>query len=271
MKIDICNRTLWEKYLSVLGIIGIFTSFITIFISIEDRYKTSAGIIFGVFLILIFLLQLYKANNMRSIKFKINQLQIDICYGDIFAAQGLKLIPFNEYFDTLVDDIVISENSLNGTFIKRYYPNVIILDDLISNALHGCKCEINTGKVMGKKKKYTLGSVIEIPDNYILAAFTYFDNANRAYLSKTDYLLCLQNLWDSINTIYAQRNITIPLLGSGISRIGNDMKPQDYLEQILNSIKLSNIDMAHNVKLSIVLHESVKDEINLYEITNRFK
>jgi len=271
MKIGICNRNLWKEYLAVLGVIGIFTSFITIFISIKDEYKTCTGMAFSVFLLLIFLYLLYRANNMRATKFKINQLQIDICYGDIFAAQGLKLIPFNEYFDTLVDNIVISEKSLNGRLIKQLYPNVEILDDLISNALRGKQCETNANRVMGKKEKYPLGSIIEIPDNYILAAFTHFDNENRAYLSKADYLMCLHNLWHGINTIYAQRNITIPLLGSGISRIGNDMKLQDYLEQILNSIKLSNIDMAHNVKLSIVLHESVKDEINLYEITNRFK
>lgn len=46
------------------------------------------------------------------------------------------------------------------------------------------------------------------------------------------------------------------MLGSGISRIGNDLKPQDYLEQILNSIKLSDIDNAYNTSINIVLHES---------------
>lgn len=83
---------------------------------------------------------------------------------------------------------------------------------------------------MGKKNKYELGTTIEVDNEYILTVFTHFDNANPAYISKGKYLLCLDNLWKEIHKIYSQRNINIPLLGSGIYRIGNDFKLQNYLE-----------------------------------------
>ena len=73
-----------------------------------------------------------------------------------------------------------------------------------------------------------------------------------------------------LSGIYAQRNINIPLLGSGISRIGNDLILQDYLEQILNSLKLSDIDNTHDTEINIILHESVKSEINLFEIKSKY-
>ena len=50
----------------------------------------------------------------------INGMDIDIVVGDLFVTDGVKVIPFDEYFDIQVDDKVISRNSLNGIFIKRY-------------------------------------------------------------------------------------------------------------------------------------------------------
>ena len=270
MKVTLFNKDLRKNYLAILGAIGIFTSFLTIFITIKDEYKLWSGLIFLFLIIVVFIYLLYRANHIDSIHITINGLKVTISYGDLFNSNGLKLIPFNEYFDTEVDNVIIAENTLNGKFIKKYYPNVTNFDSQIITALNGKSFESNDARLMGKKNKYELGTTIEVANEYILTAFTHFDNANRAHLSKGEYLLCLDNLWKEINRIYAQRNINIPLLGSGISRIGNDLKRQDYLEQILNSLKLSNIDNAYNTRLNIVLHESVKEEINLFEIKNRF-
>lgn len=271
MKVKLLNKKLWKNYLAVLGTVGIFTSFLTIFITINDNYKMCLGISFLIVLILIYFYLLYKANQLDSINLKINGLRVNIFYGDIFKLSDLKLIPFNEYFDTRVDNIIIAENTLNGKFIKRNYPTTVTnLDNQIITALNGKTFTPNNTRVLGKKNKYKLGTTIEVDNEYLLTAFTHFDTENRAYLSKGEYLLCLDNLWKEINRIYAQRDITIPLLGSGISRIGNDLTPQDYLEQILNSLKLSNLDNAYNTKINIVLHESVKNEINLFEIKSKF-
>ena len=270
MKIKLSNKNLWKDYLSVIGIIGTLTSFTTIFITVSDKYKIYLGIVFLIILILIFFYLLYRANNLDKIKLSINGLKVNIFYGDLFNSSDLKLIPFNEYFDTLVDNIIIAENTLNGIFIKRSYPTVDNLDNQILTALNGKEFTHNETRALGKIKKYELGTTIEVENKYLLTAFTHFDNENRAYLSKGEYLLCLDNLWKEINRIYAQRDVSIPLLGSGITRIGNDLNLQDYLEQIINSLKLSNLDNAYNTKINIVLHESVKSDINLFEIKSKF-
>ncbi len=271
MKVTVLNGNLWKNYLATLGTIGIFTSFLTIFITIKDEYKFWTGIAFLLVLIVLFLYLLYRANNQNAVTLNINGLKVNIYYGDLFNAVGLKLIPFNEYFDTLVDNDIVAENTLNGIFIKRRYPTTVAnLDDEITRALTGIASTRNETRVKGKKDKYEIGTTIEVANKYIITALSRFDNQNRAVLTKGEYLLFLDNLWREINRIYAQRDINIPLLGSGITRIGNDLKPQDYLEQILNSIKLSNIDNAYNTKLNIVLHESVKEHINLFDLKNKF-
>ena len=270
MKVEIFNRNLRNSYLSVLGVLGIFTSFATIFITIDSAHKVIAGIVFLLLLLIIYIVMLYRANILDSVSLNINGLKIDIFYGDIFSSEGLKLIPFNEYFDTLVDNVVIAENSLNGMFINNY-SNQESLDAQIERKLTQKPSKVNQGRELGKKEKYELGTTVEVENDYLLTAFTHFDEEHRACLSKGEYLLCLDSLWKEVNRIYAQRNISIPLLGSGITRVGNELKLQDYLEQILNSLKLSNLDSAHNTKISIILHESVNSEINLFDIKSRFK
>ena len=270
MKVTLLNKTLWKQYLTVLGTIGIITSFVTIFVTIDDKHKLCYGIIFLIFLILVFLYLLYKANHLEQIKLKINGLVINIFYGDIFETQGLKVIPFNEYFDTVVDNKIIAEKTLNGKFIKKYYSNINELDSQIETALSGKPFTTNNTRALGKKKKYELGTTIEVRNEYLLTAFTHFDSQNKAYLSKVEYLLCLDKFWKELNRIYAQRDINIPLLGSGISRIGNNLKLQDYLNIILTSIKISDLDNAYNTAINIILHESVKNEINLFEIKSKF-
>ena len=56
MKVAILNRNLWKSYLSVLGTIGILTSFTTIFITLSSDYKLKAGIAFLILLIIILIL-----------------------------------------------------------------------------------------------------------------------------------------------------------------------------------------------------------------------
>jgi len=270
MKVEVLNKNLWKNYLAVLGTIGIFTSFLTIFVTIDDNYKLYFGIGFSIILFLIFFYLLYKANHLDKVELKINGLNVNVFYGDLFNMKGLKVIPFNEYFDTLVDNEIIAESTLNGKFIKKYYPEIGDLDKQINNKLRGIEYTSNNSRISGKKNKYRLGTTIEVENEYLLTAFTHFDSQNKAFLSKIEYLICLDNLWKELNRIYAQRNINIPLLGSGISRIGNDLKLQDYLYLIINSLRISNLDNAYNTKINIVLHESVKEKINLFEIKSKF-
>lgn len=54
----------------------------------------------------------------------INGVPVKIKVGDIFDEKGLKVIPFNERFDTEVDDIIIAHNSLNGKMIDNYVKDI---------------------------------------------------------------------------------------------------------------------------------------------------
>ena len=56
----------------------------------------------------------------RSYTTKINGKSVTIKTGNLFHETGWKVIPFNEYFDTQVDDVIIAHSSLNGIMIDDH-------------------------------------------------------------------------------------------------------------------------------------------------------
>lgn len=56
----------------------------------------------------------YRASNIKKISLKINNSTLEIEEGDIFTENTFKIIAFNEFLDTQVDDVIISKQSLNG-------------------------------------------------------------------------------------------------------------------------------------------------------------
>lgn len=88
-------------------------------------------IILGGFLLLWIITAVIKALRAdHAITLKIKGITVRIEEGDIFKSPNWKLIPFNEFFDTKVDDVVIARNSLNGKFIERLQD----IDDLNLNS-----------------------------------------------------------------------------------------------------------------------------------------
>ena len=62
---------------------------------------------------------------------------MNIKIGDIFKEEGMKVIPVNEYFDTEVDNVIISQTTLHGMYIKEYlkYNNIESLNSKIEESL----------------------------------------------------------------------------------------------------------------------------------------
>ena len=131
------------------------------------------------------------------------------------------------------------------------------------------KYEENNQRSNGKKKRYAIGTTINI-DDYILTALTKFDNENNAYLSMQEYLKFLNDFWNEINRIHNGRIINVPIIGNGISRINPVLSDQEYLEQIIWSLKTSAL-ITSKSKINIIVYIGDKEKISFSEIKNRFK
>jgi hypothetical protein len=201
----------------------------------------------------------------------INNSEVEVYFGDIFEDSAeLKAISFNEYFDTQVDDIIISRLSLNGQFIEKFYARQVdVLDDIIAADEHLPKMISgkNLNRPAGKETKYKLGTVCMLKE-YLLVALSRFDANNKAFLEISDYINCMLAFWDEVDRVYSGRTIALPVLGSGITRFRNyeNISDQELLELIIWTFKLSRIKFTYPSKVKIVVWEKKSEKINLQKL-----
>jgi hypothetical protein len=269
VKVNLFDNYLRKQYLEVLTTISLLLSFALIAFDIPDEHKLLAGIILAIVLIITYVVIWLFANKMVSKTLCINNSTLVVKLGDIFEEKEFKVIAFNEYFDTIVDDKIISSRTLNGKYLQTKVSDISELDRRIESdqAVSNNLIEIEATRIRGKNKRYRLGSIF-LNDDFILTAFTKFDSDNRAYLRMNDYMDFLLNFWNEVDKIYAGRSVSIPLLGSGITRFKEfiAISEQELLEMLIWSFKISRIKFSYPSKVTIVIHESMKDKINFYKL-----
>ncbi|MBT2700440.1 hypothetical protein J7E79_24185 [Bacillus sp. ISL-40] len=269
LKIKIFDRILIKDFLYILSVSSVIFSFFSIIIDVSDKEKVIVGVAMTVFLLIIYLFLWIRANKLTSVELSIDNSKVIIKIGDIFDEEGFKVIAFNEYFDTIVDNKIISENTLNGIYIKKVVTNIDELNTLMEiDQLLKEKIEnTNENRIRGKKKRYKLGTIFR-NDDFLLTAFSKFDNDNRAFLYMNDYINFLLNFWNEIDIVYSGKSVSIPLIGSGITRFKeyNNITDQELLELLLWSFKISRIKFTYPSTVTIIIHETRKDKINLFKL-----
>jgi len=269
-KVDFFDRRVIENFLKITSAISVTLSLLVLFVDIPTNNKTTYGWIFIGLLVLIYLAIWIWSNNLNKIDINVEGSEVTIKVGDIFSESSLKAIAFNEYFDTIVDNKIISESSLNGIFIKKHLGGPISeLDRHIENYSfdENDKLESNTERAVGKKLRYHIGAICVYKD-FLLAAFTKFDDNNKAVITMPEYLEFLINFWDKVNNVYAQQSVAAPIFGSGITRIKGHktISDEDLLKIMLWTFRISEMRFKYPAKLTIVIHKDKIDKINLLDI-----
>ncbi len=199
----------------------------------------------------------YSRNGLRI---QIGGNRVEVVVDDLFKADGIKVIPFNEYFDTKVDNKVISKGSLNGKFIEQHAD----WETLQRTVGERQPSIVGEPKVDGGRLRYPLGTVKTYGD-YALLAFTHMDEMNRAHFRHGQYEGCLFNMWADLNRMYAGKKVVLPLLGSGITRFeGGKPSNDDLLRCMLCTLRSSGQCFREGVQ--IVLTEETAKRMKLYEV-----
>lgn len=194
-----------------------------------------------------------------------NKVKVKIFYGDLFESDGIIVIPFNEYFDTTVDEKIISSKTIHGVFIQRFFGgNDAELKKQIKTGLSSYEpLEINEERKVGNKKKYKLGTVCEVKNGskvFYLLALTRFNSNHRAEVKNSEYQRILCDLIFYVEQNSQGRKVSIPLIGAGHS--GVRLTKQKLLEFLLFSIVLQD-DLTLTNGLDIILSASIKSDIDL--------
>ena len=174
---------------------------------------------------------------------------IQIEYGDILAInKGKKIINFDECYTTTVGEKPgeIKPESLCGQYLEKH-PELDI-QELIHEA--GVEPE-DKGSIFKNKVRYKSGTIVPY-GNDLLMAFARLDENGRATMTYNQYLDCLNVLWKQINIFHGTSDVYVPVLGSNITQITNDLTQQQLLDIMIGSYRLYLKRMRRPYKLHIV-------------------
>ena len=272
MKVKILDKGVRNQFWVIFSVISGILSFVLLFNIVPETYKEYLkcfGYITFILLILTYLYLWCRANNLTDVKIDIEGSTVNIKSGDLFAESGIKVIPFNEYFDTIVDEKIIASSSLNGIYINEHLDISVqeLNNHIIQNSLQEDIEDNNVVRRLGGNNvKFKISTIIVYKD-FLLTAFAKFDEHNKAVLTMPEYLEFLINFWDRVNRVYAQRSVSVPIFGSGITRIKEhrNISDEDLLKIMIWTFKLSEMKFKHPAKLSIIIH---KDKIKTIDLFN---
>ena len=125
-KVTLFDKRILTKFWGYFSIISGIISFVYLFNFFPDACEKCnlwVGLLCLILLVFIYLSIWICVNKLKNVKIQIDGSSVIIKEGDLFEEEGYKAIGFNEYFDTQVDNRIISEHSLNGIFINTICAN----------------------------------------------------------------------------------------------------------------------------------------------------
>lgn len=193
-------------------------------------------------------------------------MSIGVFKGDLFAQEGVIVIPVNDFFDTLVDDIHIAKGSLHGLAIQKYWPaNILDLDAKIATELSNVPFETVERDGVAKTKRYPVGTSVFLKDEkgrkMIFTALTRTDAATHVTSARIEDLVsAVRGALGVARKKASGAPISFPLMGSGNARI--KLPHQALFETILSTIIAECNDMKVSPCINVVLRGGLADKIN---------
>lgn len=252
---------------SILGGVAIFLNFTKFSLDFVGELPVQIWSVILAYFILVGGTMFVKYISTRNeVTLNIRGMKIIVKEGDILTSKGWKLIPFNEYFDTQVDDVIIAHSSLNGKYIDS-----LGVDDVealkLAIVADGASPLHKYHSSDGAKTKYELGT-IKVFKEIMMLALTHFNEQNEAHTNRAEYEDTLRKMWKEIRRTHQGKSINIPLIGGGLTQL-DDMteKPNEQLLKcILCTFRTSSVIFDENAQITIILTKKTLETVNLYDL-----
>lgn len=194
---------------------------------------------------------------------------VEIRVGDMFALPGALVIGSNTSFDTDIANDLISENSVQGQFTKKYYSSVSHLDGDLTAALNAVVAARTSTTKKGKPDVYPIGTTVHVVAQRRRAYFVAIGAMNdHGVASGTfdDLKTSLPMLWDYVATKGGGLEpLVVPVL-AGFTRLPQPR--EEIIRAIVNSFIAACSSSRPTERLSVVMpfkdfHEHQVDFIEL--------
>ncbi|MEL6830419.1 MAG: macro domain-containing protein [Pseudomonadota bacterium] len=200
---------------------------------------------------------------------------VEVSFGDIFANDGWIAIGVNDFFDSQVDERVISANTLHGQVIRQFWPNANDKwDEQVAQELAGTVAATEH-REQGKSERYPIGTAAALaaPNGerkFIFVALgrtAAGDGVTQA--AAEDVINAARGLLGKARAVCADEPLNIPLLGGGLARTG--IREQLLLQLVLIGIMEETRVARITSKIRIVLPPSLASKINLGAINTHWE
>ena len=187
-------------------------------------------------------------------------------YGDLFKQKKCKrVIDFDECFTNSVGATPseINADSICGQYLKA---NPI---DNIHTLIDASGLRPSEKKSAFQAKEcYPSGSILPKGDD-LLMAFAKLDPDGLGRMTRDEYIDSLSLLWKEIDKFYGQKDVCIPVIGSGVTRIDDaTLSQQELLDIVIASYRLSSKKIKIPNKLRIICKR--RDDFSLNKVGESF-
>ena len=206
----------------------------------------------------------------KSVTIENEDCKIIVQYGDILKVDNCKkVINFDECYTTEVGQAPhqIKPTSLCGQYLSAH--PTIDISQLLEQA------QIVPARAKSKyqrKYRYESGTILPNGDDLLLAFVPLNESGLGVFPSYKDYIDSLSLLWQEIDKYYCQKDVCLPILGSGISRFGNgsarSYSQQELLDIMIWSYKISPYKLKKPYTLRIVCQKKDNFSLNKIEANN---
>lgn len=171
----------------------------------------------------------------------------------------------NDFFDSIVDEDLVSSKSLHGHIINTYW----------SNAHKDWQAQVNASlrnvqptkenRPKGNNRRFPIGTTGCASTNsnkFLFVALGRTDASNNVTTASAETLICaIRGMLTKARAVCSYEPLSIPLMGSGLARIG--IKASVLVDLILAAILEETKQGKVTGTITIILPADKEGEINL--------
>lgn len=194
-----------------------------------------------------------------------NSAKITVKFGNIFSEKGWKAISASDFFDSFVDEDLVSSRSLHGYVLSNYWiKNRDDWERQVKAALrnkNGAKVNRSKGNLL----RYPIGTTVRActdTEKFLFFALGRTDTQNNVTRANAETLICaIRGMVAEARAACSLEPLVIPLVGSGLARVG--IKNSMLVDLIITAVLEENREGLVTDHIIIVLPRDKAHEINL--------
>lgn len=271
----------WNILQSVLTALGVIFLFVESYeVITDDNIRLSFVCFLSVIAasgISYFLLDGHFLNGFLKTEIEIPSPDLDtkifVKFGNLFEEEGWKAVGVNDFFDSRVDEDLVSSKSLHGYVINTFWPdNRADWQKQINSSLRG----VAGGKVTrskGNECRYPVGTTgisKSEGQKFLFVALGKTDITNNVTSANGEMLIsAVRGMLAKARAVCSYEPLNIPLMGSGLARVG--IKNSVILDLIITAILEESRQGRITGEITVIVPHEKEGQINLKNHVRNWK